>query len=276
MTTKLTTNPGTYSSAVLSMLPLFYVGWADNELSNQEKRVIQNQINALPFISTEDRKMLNQWSDPDSPPSDALIRHWADTIIASTQNLNPKKKLSLVDLGIEMAKIIATETEQDIWSQETTKAALGRIEKIIGHRDIDFFRSILDDRVLNRQLAFADEARNFDPSKLQAILDGRAAEDYRAYRELLASTSFASGYIHDKEAYRLKIMEWCKELGRRGLGALSFPEAYGGQNNFWAYSALFNTMAQKDVSLTIKYGVQFGLFGGSVYGLVRSIIMINT
>jgi acyl-CoA oxidase len=267
MTTKLTEFPGTYSTGVLSLLPLFYVGWADNELSNQEKKLIQKQINTLAFISAEDRKMLREWSDPDSPPSEALLRHWADTIIASTQNLNPKKKLSLVDLGMEMAMVTATETEQDILSQKTTKSALDRIEKIIGHSDIDFFRSILDDKVLNQQLALDDEDRNFDPSALQAILDSRAPEDYREYRQLLASKTFATNYLRDKEAYRLRILGWCKELGKRGLGALSFPEAYGGRNNFWAYGALFNTMAQKDISLTIKYGVQFGLFGGSVYGL---------
>ena len=153
MATNLSTDPKTYSAGVLSLLPLFYVGWADNELSDQEKKLIQKQVNALPFISAADRKLLNQWSEPGSPPSEELIRHWADIIRASTQNLNPKKKLSLVDLGIEMAKISSSESEQGIWQQETTKSALDRIEETVGHSDIDFFRSILDEKVLNQQLA---------------------------------------------------------------------------------------------------------------------------
>ena len=267
MALNFTTGSTTYSAGVLSLLPLFYVGWADNELSNKEKKLIQKQINALPFISSSDRKLLNNWSDPDSPPTEELIRHWADVIKASTQSLNPKKKLSLVDLGMEMAKVSCPESEQGIWRDETTKLALDRIEQTVGHSDIDFFRSILDEKVLTQQLAMSDEVQNFQPSDLQTILDSRAPEEYQEYRNLFASKVFATDYIRDKDTYRLQVLEWCKELGRRGLGALMFPQEYGGRNNSWAYGALFNIMAQKDISLAIKYGVQFGLFGGSVYWL---------
>ena len=48
---------------------------------------------------------------------------------------------------------------------------------------------------------------------------------------------------------------------------LGFPASLGGQDDVETYFAGFETLATHDLSLTIKFGVQFGLFGGSVYQL---------
>ncbi len=63
------------------------------------------------------------------------------------------------------------------------------------------------------------------------------------------------------------MLRWCKELAREGIGALSYPVEYGGHNSMAEYAAAFETIAYHDLSLTIKFGVQFGLWGGAVYNL---------
>jgi len=53
-------------------------------------------------------------------------------------------------------------------------------------------------------------------------------------------------------------------LADQGFGALAFAQEYGGENNMEKYAALFDAFGYHDLSLAIKFGVQFGLFGGSI------------
>src|ERR671914_716282 len=52
-----------------------------------------------------------------------------------------------------------------------------------------------------------------------------------------------------------------------GDPAMGFPEAYGGQDAVARSVAAFETLAFGDLSLLVKCGVQFGLFGGAVLHL---------
>ncbi|MEL6355973.1 MAG: acyl-CoA dehydrogenase, partial [Bacteroidota bacterium] len=47
----------------------------------------------------------------------------------------------------------------------------------------------------------------------------------------------------------------------------AYPTEYGGQLDMGKYAAAFETIAYHDLSLTIKVGVQFGLWGGAVANL---------
>jgi acyl-CoA oxidase len=71
--------------------------------------------------------------------------------------------------------------------------------------------------------------------------------------------------LRAKDPLRLKILEQVKLLADQGFGAYAFPDAYGGKGSPGGSSALFEGMAYGNLSLLIKFGVQFGLFGGAVY-----------
>ena len=60
------------------------------------------------------------------------------------------------------------------------------------------------------------------------------------------------------------MLDWLRILADEGLGALAVPSEFGGGGNSRAFLAAFETLAFHDLSLTIKFGVQFGLFQGSV------------
>ena len=45
---------------------------------------------------------------------------------------------------------------------------------------------------------------------------------------------------------------------------MAYPEAYGGKNDMEAYFTIMETLSYHDLSMVIKFGVQFGLFGMSV------------
>jgi acyl-CoA oxidase len=54
-------------------------------------------------------------------------------------------------------------------------------------------------------------------------------------------------------------------LAKQGFGALAYPGEYGGKNDMEAYFTVMETLSYHDLSLVIKFGVQFGLWGMSVY-----------
>ena len=101
-------------------------------------------------------------------------------------------------------------------------------------------------------------------AQLQALLDGPYAEVRQQTRRLLVDLGLEKADGLDREAYRDLVLQWCRELARAGAGARSFPVAYGGQDDPGAAIAGFQTLAFGDLSLLVKVGVQFGLFGGSV------------
>ena len=63
------------------------------------------------------------------------------------------------------------------------------------------------------------------------------------------------------------MLEWARTLAAEGLTAPGFPPEFGGQGDFGANVAAFETLAFGDLSLLVKFGVQFGLWGGAVQQL---------
>lgn len=53
-------------------------------------------------------------------------------------------------------------------------------------------------------------------------------------------------------------------LAEAGLGPTAFPKEHGGHGEMGAGVAVFEELALGDLSVLVKYGVHFGLFGGSI------------
>ncbi|HET9124791.1 MAG TPA: acyl-CoA dehydrogenase [Solirubrobacteraceae bacterium] len=110
-------------------------------------------------------------------------------------------------------------------------------------------------------------AGGFDPGELQRILDGRYAELRARIREVMSRPEFTPPLEISREDYRATVMGWAVSLAEEGVTAPGFPEQYGGEGDFGANVAGFETIAFGDLSLLVKFGVQFGLFGGAVQQL---------
>ena len=67
--------------------------------------------------------------------------------------------------------------------------------------------------------------------------------------------------------YRQRVLEWARALAAEGLTAPGLPERYGGRGDPGANVAGFESVAFGDLSLLVKFGVQFGLWGGAVQQL---------
>jgi acyl-CoA oxidase len=108
---------------------------------------------------------------------------------------------------------------------------------------------------------------DFDAAPLHRFLDGRYSELRGQYLDILCRPEFRPVGPLPTAEYRERVMEWARELVTEGLTAPGFPEQYGGQGDPGANVAAFETLGFGDLSLLVKFGVQFGLWGGSVQQL---------
>jgi len=115
--------------------------------------------------------------------------------------------------------------------------------------------------------AVSSHSLAFDPASLQQLLDGRYAEVRRELREVMSRPEFAPVIAMATPEYRERVLEWARSLAAEGLTAPGFPERYGGRGDPGANVAGFETIALGDLSLLVKFGVQFGLWGGAVQQL---------
>jgi len=244
---------------ILSVLPLFYVGWSDSVLSPSEMKVINEVLKEMDFLTDEDKAYLRKWTDPKNPPPPEIFKEWIREIKSCASCLQHMEKSSLVDFCMKIGHAgVGTAGASD-----KTRAALERLETELG---ID---NPLSRDLLLTQLGVKDveDVPSFDPGALKSFLDGPQEETKDRLRQLLRDPLFALDHIADKEVYRARTLEQVKALAVQGVSAYSFPKKYGGGDRGGDHIAVFEMLAYSDLSLTIKFGVQFGLFGGAVYQL---------
>lgn len=253
-----------YSPQIAALIPLFYVGWSDAVLSPSEIQLIQNKINSFDWIDEGDKLLLESWTNPSNPPSDDLYQAWAKNIKNVAKKMNSNSRQSLVDLGISMAK---AQAEDQNWLTSEVKEALASLEAAIGIVSLELHQQILTQQQIENERAAIFNTSRVDVKGLQQILDDDYAEIRENVFKLLHDPVFKLETIRNKEVYREHVLKWVQLLADQGYGALHFPEEYGGKNDMGAYAAVFETLGYHDLSLVVKFGVQFGLWGGAVLWL---------
>ena len=254
------------SPGVLSMLPMFYVGWSDSVLSPSEISLIHDKLNTFDFLSKEDKTYLIKWTNPKQPPSKEVFKLWIEQLKRYSDQLNDSEKNSLVDFGIEIANQHSLEDQKEIWSDSKTKTALQEIESALGVTG-EKSKSLLFSKLYqNDSEQTFSKNDHFDPIEMKNFLDGKHIETRERMRKLLQDPVFKiDPTIVEKEEKRDKTLAQVKALAAQGIGSFAFPEKYGGFAKNGAHIAAFEMLGYHDLSLTIKFGVQFGLFGGAVF-----------
>ena len=232
-------------------------------LSPSEMAFIHQKIEELPFLTQKDKDYLIKYTNPRTPPPPALFKEWLDILRFEAAKLPQSRKQTLAQLGLDIAK---AHTGQDGFDAPEIIQALLDIEKELGVYTDEDLNSMVNQLGL-AHITTEPKSSSFEPSKMRDILDGKRAKTKRAVRQLLKDPFFQIGIMRDKEQHRLKTLAMMQALAQQGYGSLAYPTAYGGGGDMGEYLAVFETLAYHDLSLTIKYGVQFGLFGGAIRGL---------
>ncbi len=108
-----------------------------------------------------------------------------------------------------------------------------------------------------------------DVPALAAFLDGEYADVRDLVRRNLATYAsiLDEAETLPRDDYRDRVRDLLLEMAATGQTGMGFPKEYGGGGDIGASVAAFETLAYGDLSLLVKTGVQFGLFGGAILQL---------
>ena len=245
-------------TAALPFLPLLYIVWADGELTAAELESIQAKLAAQPWPEEGAHQALQSWLRPEAPPTPSQLQSLLRTIRALGSDLSLDQRRSLVELGLELAQAAGARELPTV----ELRRALAVIEETLGVAGTE-----VSDRLLRQHSPALDSARlspGIDSEALSRLLDGPHQEVRQRVKDALRHPRFQHVYGLGTASYREQVLRWCRVLVGHGFGALNFPVAYGGAGDMGQFLAAFETLAFHDLSLLIKFGVQFGLFGGSI------------
>ncbi len=244
---------------LLALSPLIYVAWSDGKLTESEIKRIRQRLSAqAPAV----QQVLDEWLDPATPPSPTKLYGLLEEMRSAGGKQQRKRFKSLAEFG----RFLAKRSEKDDEVDDTIPGlrALQEVEEAIGVVGSEALRGILgsgDGASAKTTVA----APTLDD--LRSFVDAERRDIRRLVFKLLEREEFDKSGIDSIPAYRERVYEWCRELARRGVGSFGYPVEYEGEGNIPKSIAAFETLAFFDLSLLVKFGVHFGLFGGSVLQL---------
>ncbi|WP_273565770.1 acyl-CoA dehydrogenase [Maribacter halichondriae] len=242
-----------YSSGILQYIPFFYVIWSDDLVTASELNVVQKAIDQDDSLSQEEQKTLVSWLNPKNPPSDKELKAWNQIVSNSEVKLIESETYPLATFS---QKVVC-----EYFDVCPFNDSLKDIEVNLGIQP-NHYNHLFDVEVIHESTSDF-----YDASEIDIILKGGHAEVVDTFRDILKDKIFEWDIHRNKEEFREVVLDQVKFLAERGYGAMAYPEAYGGTGDMEGYAYMFENMIYVDGSLTIKFGVQFGLFGGSIQKL---------
>lgn len=103
-----------------------------------------------------------------------------------------------------------------------------------------------------------------EPAVLRDQLDGRWAAVRRESRATLGELPHLGSAEPDVETRRAEVHEQMRRLADGGYANIGFPREYGGQGDIGGSVVAVEMLGLADLTLMVKAGVQWGLFGGAV------------
>src|SRR5690606_29544810 len=141
------------------------------------------------------------------------------------------------------------------------------LERELGTAPEEAVRRVLASGPPERVPAPARSSRRAGIDELAELLTRPHGDLRRRVLALLEEDAVVFPTALPRAEHRERVLAAVRRLADEGLGRLSYPRAVGGENDPGAALAVFETLAFGDTSVVIKYGVQFGLFGGSILNL---------
>src|SRR6516225_10115698 len=102
---------------------------------------------------------------------------------------------------------------------------------------------------------------------LRNALDGRWRDVKNQTRAKFEHQEFRPHYTPNTVIARAKVAEQMKIIAGAGISDEGFRKEHGGTGDVGAAITMIEMLAMSDLSLMVKAGVQWGLFGGAVENL---------
>ncbi|MGQ0562503.1 MAG: acyl-CoA dehydrogenase family protein [Gemmatimonadota bacterium] len=244
---------------LLEFAPLIYVAWSDGLLTEEEIARIRARIARTP-VSAPVQRVLDEWLNPEQPPTPGRLYGLLEMMRAA-RGRSRRKFASLAELGRFLARS-GGKAGRDV-ADTPELIALREVEAALGVAGEAVMRAVI------RPVAELEAAlpRVLDPDRLAQFVDADRYDVRRYVFNLLQRPVFDRSGISGIGEHRERVLVWCRELARVGVSSYGYPREYEGEGNIPKSIAAFETLAYHDLSLLVKFGVQFGLFGGSILQL---------
>ncbi|PIB34590.1 acyl-CoA oxidase [Reichenbachiella sp. 5M10] len=249
-------NPSLYA-----FLPMLYMVWADAVLTPSEVAKVRELMDEQTWLSTDERAFLLSNLDPSNPPSPQQLKAWLVEIRRIADQISPKMRTSLVDIGMKLAALNSDSQEEE--SIRKTRESLTQVEQALG---VISNEAVYHLRSGHRETETSTQStdQTFEVQVLAELLDGQDQEIIRRVKSVISRPDFAYLDTDNLAEYREQVLDWCKSLAEESFGGMAYPSEFGGGGDMRSYFSIMETLSYHDLSLVIKFGVQFGLFGMSV------------
>jgi acyl-CoA oxidase len=240
--------------ALRPVAPLVLAAWEDGNLTPAELLEIREALERSPFLDDETRIALRAFLDPEQPPSPDLL-HALDREVRSWLGTLPEgRRAGFAELGAALAEHALGPTSANV-----TRELIEPLELGLAPRRLSAMHGA------KRPARAVTVARS---PELRAALDGAHAATRDEVRTFLADPQFRFVSNLSTHEYREQVLRWCRALSGLPMFArvgreLSSDDA----RDLGEFVSAFETLAYFDLSLVVKFGVQFGLFGGAIEAL---------
>lgn len=244
-------------------LPIYYLVWSDALLTTEEVNLLKDLLSKQSWLNESEKSFLLGQLDPANPPSTDEIKGWLEEI-RKVLDKDQSPSQTLADIGIRLVKLRQGNNGEEALTQvrdniHSIEERLGLISKESLYQFMPESRKTIMQQRKTQQ--------NFNIDTLAKILEGEHTDIINQIKSVLSDPSFKYIETDSLSEYREKVLQWCQQLAKQGFGAMGYPTAYGGKDDMARYFTVMETLSYHDLSLVIKFGVQFGLFGMSIYFL---------
>lgn len=235
--------------ALVPYLPLLYVAWADGELAPSELAAFRDVVHRYQRLEPAVLSQLDEWLDPAAPPT-------ATDLETLLEQVHQRRDDYLNGAGQALEPI----------AQALGTTVHATVRELLGTAPVPAASSAASSAAV---LSAAVPPAATPPSRrlavqFQSFLDGDTATARNAMRAVLSRPAFRHRVGLSTAEHREQVLEWLHILAAEGFGTRGLPAALGGAGDLPGFLAAFETLGTHDQSLTVKFGVQFGLFAGSI------------
>jgi acyl-CoA oxidase len=245
---------------LLVFLPIFYTVWSDSVLTPTELKSLRDVIEGQDWLTGDERKFLYKQVDPISPPTPDELKGWLEEI----RKVQAESGTNLIDIGIRLAGMHSKNGGAAVLQK--ARPSLLPIEDALG---VISRESVFTFYPENRKTITSGQSTKatFDVNVLAKLLDGSSEQINNRVKTIISDPAFKVKDTGDLSEKREQVLHWAKLLAQQGMGSMAYPKEFGGQGDMASYFSVMETISYLDLSLVIKFGVQFGLWGMSVYFL---------
>ena len=254
------------------LVPFIVAMWEDGRGSASEAAALRSVADEV-GLTEPAAASLRSWTESAAPPTPAELAALKTFLEEAALDDEARALTSVTAFGLALRD----PSTDGPWTGPSGASALERVETELGLLGAEIARRLRGVDIGTTPSAGADADPGAstvsdggptpDPAALNAVLERDHADVRGRVLALIQRDELLppEGLPHDE--YRERVLVAVRVLADEGLGSLAFPVEFGGGGDPGASIAVFETLAYGDLSVLVKFGVQFGLFGGSVLQL---------